>query len=116
VGGDALGLRPGLGQEVRGARVAAVPLERREPLVDRAPDQGVDEAQGRLRAQDVGARQVAGRRRRALLVQIGEGGRLVRIDVVAQDGDCPGELRRLGREAGEPQRDGPPAGARRQLT
>ena len=84
---DALRLRSGLGEEVRCTRVPAVPLERCERLVDGCTDERMDEAERRLRSQDVDAREVGRRLRGFLLVQVGERGRVVGVDVLTEDRD-----------------------------
>jgi hypothetical protein len=96
--GDAFRLGAGVGEQSRSARVAGVTVDRGERLVNRRPDQRVNEAEGRLRAQDVDSHERICRLGGGRLVQIGQRGRLVRVGVVAQDRDRARERRRRGRQ------------------
>ena len=104
---DELGLRACLRQQLRRPGVPAVTLERCERLVDRAAEQRMDEAERPVGLQNVHARERLRSLECGRVVQAGQRDCESRFDVVAEDGDRPGERRRLGRKVGEAKSDGP---------
>jgi hypothetical protein len=116
VRGNALRVRSGLCEQARGPRVQARSLERCQRLVDGSADERMDETERGLRPKHVDPREIGCRRRCLLLAQVGQRGRMVRVDVLTEDRDCLGKLRRLGRKAAEADRDGSPAGTGGELS
>ena len=86
--------------------MAALALGRWKPAVDGGPHDRVYEAERQLGAKDVHAAQDRGRLQGGLAVELGHRGGVVKLDVVAQDGDRPCERGRFGRQLREPCADG----------
>ncbi len=91
LGGDLFDRRRRLGQDRRGPRVAALALGRWKSAVDRGAHDRMHEAERQLGAKDVHAAQHGCRLQGALPVELGHRGGVVKLDIVAQDGDGPCE-------------------------
>ena len=101
-----LGAAPCARRTSRGARVPARALAVRELAVDGVADQGVDEAERRLGAQDLGARQRRVRGGELRVVDLGQRGDRLLAGVLSQHGDGARDGERLARQAGEPEQHG----------
>jgi hypothetical protein len=78
--------------------VGVLPLGRREPFVDRRPDQWVHELERRPAAKDVDPCEGRGRIGCCLLVEARQQRGLARVHIVTQDRDGVRERARLRRE------------------
>ena len=103
------------GEERRGALVEQLALARRQVVVDGRLHQRVHEAEGRLRAEDLGPHELprrGGDRQGLELGELGDGGE---VRSVAEDGDRPRNLAGVPREPHEPKQHGSRGRPRPQL-
>jgi hypothetical protein len=109
-------LGPASLEQPRRPGVPAVALGRGQRLIDRRPDQRVDEPKRRLGAQNIHPGQRDRRLGGGLVLQARQLGCLVRLGFVAQDRHRPRQPGRLRRQPREAHRHGARPGSRAQLT
>src|SRR5439155_9214629 len=80
-----LARRTAAGEDLCGLRMVTLTLSRREPVVDGSANDRVDEGERQLATDDVRPAERRGGVRRKVLIETGESGRGVKLDVVAEN-------------------------------
>ncbi len=100
--GRQLGRGAAVVQQAGGPLVAQLALDRGQRLVDGVPDQRVDEPEGMVGAQDLGAGQGRDAGGSPVLVELGVGGHVAQLAAVAEHGHRAGDAGAVVRQPPEP--------------